>query len=82
MAKLDFRHEISTPDNESSFEAFRNEDPFSFSFDVRITTARETPEHETLEMIHVTHNQMLTKYRKWMAEHNCKVNAYEQDFSE
>lgn len=77
MAKLDFKHEICTPNCESTFEAFRNEDPFSFSFDVRITT-----EHETLETFHETHNQMLTKYRKWAIEHNCKINAYGQDSSE
>lgn len=74
MSKLDFKHEICAPDNESTFEAYRNEDPFSFSFDVRITT-----EHETLELFHLTHSQMLNKYREWTVAHQCKINAFEQD---
>lgn len=76
-ARLDFKHEICAPDNESTFEAFRNEDPFSFSFDVRITTVSET-----LELFHLTHTQMLNKYNKWTAKHKCSIKAYEQDFSE
>lgn len=74
MNKLDFKHTISAPDNISSFEAFRNEDPFSFSFDVRIIT-----ESETLELFHLTHNQMLNKYREWTVTHKCEINAFEQD---
>lgn len=74
MSKLDFKHEICAPDNESTFEAYRNEDPFSFSFDVRITTVSET-----LELFHLTHNQMLIKYREWTVTHKCEINAFEQD---
>lgn len=74
MNKLDFKHEICAPDNESTFEAYRNEDPFSFSFDVRIIT-----ESETLELFHLTHNQMLNKYREWAVSHKCEINAFEQD---
>ena len=77
MSKLDFKHEICAPDNESTFEAFRNEDPFSFSFDVRITTVCET-----LELSHLTHNQMLNKYREWTVTHKCEINAFEQDLRE
>lgn len=73
MSKLDFKHEISAPDNISSFKAYRNEDPFSFSFDVRITTVSET-----LELCHLTHNQMLNKYREWTVTHKCEINAFEQ----
>ena len=73
MAKLDFKHEICAPDNESTFEAFRNEDPFSFSFDVRITTVTET-----LELFHLTHNQMTTNYRKWLTEHKCSLDPYKE----
>ena len=74
MAKLEFKHEIRLPDNESSFETFRNEDPFSFSFDVRITTVTET-----LELFHLTHNQMINRYREWRNEHKCSISAFEQD---
>lgn len=71
-ARLDFKHEICAPDNESTFEAYRNEDPFSYAFDVRITTVTET-----LELCHLTHNQMAVNYKKWIAEHKCSINPYE-----
>lgn len=72
--RLDFKHEVCTPDNESSFEVFRNEDPFSFALDVKITTTTET-----LELFHLSHNQTMNKYREWRAKHNCKIIAFEQD---
>ena len=76
MSNLDFKHEVFTSDNksESSFEAYRNEDPFSFSFDVRITTVTAI-----LELFHLTHNQMTTNYRKWLTEHKCSLDPYKKD---
>lgn len=74
MNRLDFKHGIYAPDNNSTFEAYRNEDPFSFSFDVKIAI-----KGETLELFHLTYNQMLNKYREWTVTHKCKITALEQD---
>lgn len=75
MGNLVFEH----IDNEmhTSFECYRNEDPFSYSFDVRVQTKLE----ETAEF-HLTQTEMKNRYRQWRESNGCVLNVHDQAVSD
>lgn len=75
MGKLEFEH----VDNEmhTSFECYRNEDPYSYSFDVRIATKQEE-----LTIFHLTQTEMKNFYRDWREKNGCVLDVYEKACSD
>ena len=75
MSSLVFEH--LDREMHTSFECYRNEDPFSYSFDVRV----QTPHEETAEF-HLTQTEMKNRYRQWRENNNCELDVYDKACSD
>lgn len=71
MGKLEFEH--IDGEMHTSFVVYRNEDPYIYSFDVRILT-----KEEELSILHLTQTEMKNRYRDWREKNGCVLDVYDK----
>ena len=75
MSRMVFEHIDS--EMHTSFECYRNEDPFSYSFDVHVQTL-----HEDTTEFHLTQTEMKNRYRHWREINGCVLDVYDKSCSD
>ena len=64
--RLYFSHSVKR----CSIECYRNEDPYYYSFDLRIKH-----NDETVFLAHISYRDMTEQYAKWMRDNDCTISA-------